>query len=69
MRARARHEELLTDVLSMAEAAQIADLSPSTLKNQASKGRLRAEKVGPNWVTTRAWLQAYLDSRQHIKAR
>lgn len=57
-----------TEFLSMAQAAAIADLSPSTLKNQASKGRLRAEKLGQTWVTTRAWLQTYLDSRQHVKA-
>lgn len=56
-----------TEAISMAEAGQIAELSPSTLKNQAAAGRLQAKKVGPNWVTTRAWLQEYLDSRQHVK--
>ncbi len=56
-----------TDVISLAQAAEIAALSPGTLKTQAAKGRLQADKVGKTWVTTRAWLQEYLDSRQHVK--
>ena len=56
-----------SELITLAQAAEIADLSPATLKNQASKGRLRADKLGRTWVTTRAWLQEYLDSRQHVK--
>jgi uncharacterized protein YuzE len=51
--------------ISLAQAAQIAGLSPRTLKIQAQSGRLQAEKLGANWVTTEAWLKAYLSSRRY----
>jgi uncharacterized protein YuzE len=51
-------------LLPLNEAAALAGLSPQTLKIQAGAGRLRAEKVGRDWMTTRAWLDAYLVSRK-----
>ena len=57
--------EPLGEFISLSQAAAIAGLSPDTLKAQAASKRLRAEKHGRNWVTTRTWLQEYLDNRKH----
>jgi DNA-binding MarR family transcriptional regulator len=44
-------------------ASEKTDISPVTLRAQAAKGRLRAAKLGGQWVTTPGHLQQYLDSR------
>ena len=49
---------------SLAEAARDFGLSPSTLRNQAVKGRLGAVKIGRNWCTNREWMEEYLASRK-----
>jgi excisionase family DNA binding protein len=56
------------ELLSLQEAAQYAGLEKSTLHNYAKRGRLRAKRLGPIWVTTRAAIDAYLASRnqKHI---
>ena len=51
--------------LTLSQAAEIAGLSPQTLRIQAGAGRLRAEKRGRDWFTTRAWLNEYLAGRKH----
>lgn len=52
-------------LLSLSEAAERAGLSANTLKLQVHNGRLKAKKVGRNWVTTEAWLRDYLISRRY----
>lgn len=57
--------DITTNLLSLAEAANRCGLSSGTLKLQAQAGRLKARKVGRNWVTTEAWLRSYLQSRRY----
>lgn len=57
--------DINSSFLSLSEAAEIAGLSATTLKLQVHNGKLRAKKVGRNWVTTRAWLREYLLSRRY----
>jgi len=56
------HVDPLDQVISLAEAAEIAGLSPHTLTQQAKRSRLHAKKVGHTWMTTRHWLALYLDA-------
>jgi excisionase family DNA binding protein len=58
----------LTDeeLISLAEAAKLTGLSQDYLKQIARKGRLRARKIGRNWVTTKTAIEAYLDTRKFI---
>ncbi len=53
--------------LTLTQAALVAGLSPQTLRVQVNAGRLRAEKHGRDWMTTRAWLDDYLGSRHQRK--
>ncbi len=54
-----------TTWIGLTEAAGRAGLSPSTLKNQAQAGRLKAIKDGRDWKTTEAWLREYLGGRKY----
>ena len=51
------------ELISLQEAAEYAGLAKNTLHNYAKSGRLRAKKLGPIWVTTRAAIDEYLQSR------
>lgn len=60
---RARHVEpcLETEeLIPLSEAAAIAGFSQDHLGLLARRGRLRARKIGRNWVTTRAAVEEYL---------
>lgn len=50
--------------ISLATAASVSGLSMTTLRNQIHRGRLKAEKIGRNWLTTPGWLFDYLKSRR-----
>jgi len=50
-------------LISLAEAAKLYGLSPTYLRTIARNGRLRALKVGRDWLTTPADVEAYLASR------
>lgn len=56
------------DYLTLREAACIADVTASTLRNAIADGRLRAVRAaGPTtwrWMTTRVWLNDYVDARR-----
>jgi len=52
------------ELISLQEAAEYAGLEKSTLHNYAKRGRLKAKRLGPIWVTTRAAVDEYLASRQ-----
>lgn len=46
--------------ISMVEAAKIANVTdPSTLRQAARRGTLRAVKMGRDWFTTEEWVMAY----------
>lgn len=52
------------DLISLQEAAEYSGLTKDTLHNYAKRGRLRAKRLGPIWVTTSAAIDEYLTSRQ-----
>lgn len=54
------------ELISLAEAAQFSGLSSEYLRITAVKGRLKAKKVGSQWVTTQAAIKEYLNSRKFI---
>jgi excisionase family DNA binding protein len=56
------------ELISLQEAAEYAGLTKDTLHNYAKRGRLKAKRLGPIWVTTRAAIDEYLASRdqKHI---
>ena len=51
------------DLISLQEAAEYAGLGKGSLYNYAVRGRLKAKRVGAQWVTTRAAVDTYLQSR------
>ena len=51
------------ELITLQQAAAYCGLSKSSLHNYAKQGRLRAKKVGLYWVTTRAAVDEYLQSR------
>ena len=51
------------ELISLQQAAEYAGLSKGSLYNYAIRGRLRAKRVGAQWVTTRAAIDEYLQSR------
>lgn len=52
------------ELIPLTELAQEFQLPYNSLRGYAIKGRLRATKFGRQWASTRAAIQAYLDSRQ-----
>ena len=59
------------DLISLQQAAEYAGLTKDTLHNYAKRGRLKAKRLGPIWVTTRAAVDEYLASRElkHISKK
>lgn len=51
-------------LLTLIEAAARFKLSVSYLRNIAASGRLKAHKVGRDWVTTDADVRDYLRTRE-----
>jgi excisionase family DNA binding protein len=45
--------------MTLKEAAVLVGVDPSTLRNQANKGRLRAQRVGRDWHVTRREVERY----------
>lgn len=52
---------------SFAEAAEIADVDPATLRHAVKGGRLLATKQGRNWIVTEPELQRWLNDRHAHK--
>jgi excisionase family DNA binding protein len=50
------------DLLTLAEAAAIAGLSPTTLRVQIHNGKLEGVKRGRDWWVTRKALAAYMQN-------
>ena len=51
------------ELISLQDAAEYAGLTRDSLQGYIRRGRLKAKKVGPIWVTTRAAVDDYLQSR------
>lgn len=49
-------------LLSLAEAGRESGLSPSTLRGQIHKGKLKGEKRGRDWVVDATSLENYLEA-------
>ncbi len=56
------------DLISLAEAAERYGLTSTYLRQLAIKGRLKARKIGRNWVTTPGDVEDYINTRQKIGA-
>lgn len=54
------------ELISLSEAAKLSGLTQDYLKKIAQTGRLRAKKIGRNWVTTQAAVDQYKKTRSHI---
>jgi excisionase family DNA binding protein len=52
------------DLISLAQAAEYANLNAEFLRQLAVDGRLKAIKIGRNWVTTRSAVDTYLSNRK-----
>lgn len=53
----------IDEFINLRTASQLSTIAPVTLRTQAEKGKLWAIRLGGQWVTTRARLQQYMDSR------
>lgn len=54
------------ELISLSQAAELSGLSAEYLRVTAVKGRLKAKKVGNQWVTTKAAVDEYLNTRKFI---
>jgi excisionase family DNA binding protein len=52
------------ELISLSEAAKRYGLSRTYLRTIARSGRLKAKKVGRDWLTTPVDLEAYIESRE-----
>lgn len=48
--------------ISLAEAAKITNYSQDYISLLCRQGKLKAQKLGRNWVTTKEWVQGYVDN-------
>ena len=51
------------ELISLQAAAAYAGLTKGSLHDYIKRGRLRAKKIGAQWVTTHAAIDEYLASR------
>ena len=58
----------IQDLISLAEATERYGLTATYLRQLAIKGRLKARKIGRNWVTTPADVEDYIKTRKKIGA-
>lgn len=55
--------------ISLQEAAEYSEIySQGYLSLRARQGKLKAVKLGRNWVTTKAWVSEYVNSESNVKA-
>lgn len=52
------------ELISLVEAANRYGFKAGHLRNLASRGRLKARKMGRDWFTTPADVEDYIQSRQ-----
>lgn len=53
----------LKDMLTVKEAAEIADIDTSNIHRAIQKGRLQAERIGGKmYLIRRDWLKAWMDN-------
>jgi excisionase family DNA binding protein len=52
------------DLLTLSQAAKNYGYSGDYLRRLAEKGRLRARKLGRNWLTTSDDMESFIESRE-----
>ena len=52
----------MDEYISLQEATEYCDYSQEYLSLRARQGKLKAKKFGRNWVTTKEWLDEYLEN-------
>ncbi len=52
------------DLLTLSQAAENYGYSGDYLRRLAEKGRLKARKLGRNWLTTSDDMQTFIESRE-----
>lgn len=52
------------ELITLSQAADAYGFSGDYLRRLAEKGRLRARKLGRNWVTTADDMQTFIESRE-----
>ncbi len=52
------------EFISLTEAAALSKLSAAHLRRLAEKGKLKARKIGRNWITTAKAVTEYLNDDQ-----
>lgn len=57
------------ELIPLSEAAERCGLSHSTLRRYAWEGKLKAKKVGRDWLTTMANVEEYLAGRQRKRKK
>lgn len=55
--------------ISLEEATKLCDYSQEYLSLRARTGKLKAKKIGRNWVTTEEWLKKYLSKTEEYNSR
>ena len=61
-------KELLKKIyISLIEASKLSPYSQEYLSLRARQGKLRAVKVGRNWMTTKEWLNDYVSQVKRFK--
>lgn len=58
-------EKKIKKYISLASASKLCSYSQEYLSLRARQGKLRAVKFGRNWVTTKEWLEEYINNRIH----
>ena len=54
----------LDELIPLSEASEISGLSSDHLRRLAEQGKLKAQKIGRNWVTTRKDVEDYIQERK-----
>jgi len=60
---------LKVDYLSLQDASELCNYSQEYLSLRARQGKIKAIKIGRNWVTTKKWVEDYIDQVEKIKNR
>ncbi|MGB1249002.1 MAG: helix-turn-helix domain-containing protein [Candidatus Promineifilaceae bacterium] len=64
------HDQIASDnkrrLISLPEAAELYGFNADYLRHLAHRGRLQAQKVGRNWITTPAQVESYIASRKKM---
>ena len=59
----------MAEYISLQEASRLCSYSQEYLSLRARQGKLRALKLGRNWVCTREWLEEYIAKSESHKKR